>query len=239
MTAREIGNSGRTVVGHARDGSMVQSATRSRSMDFPNGRNGRLSSISFNILGNPFLHVRHGAFYLAHIAPSCVFRLDSKTDFVNTCPSWKRPAKMAKGSLRSPPNDQFQPSPGASARMARIRQAKTKPESQIASILRLIGLSYRRNVRSLPGSPDFANKTKRWAIFVNGCYWHHHTACKRATLPKANRSFWLEKFTANRRRDAKAIGALRRIGFKVAVVWECEAESQETRLRQVLEPGGV
>jgi DNA mismatch endonuclease (patch repair protein) len=83
-------------------------------------------------------------------------------------------------------------------------------------------MGYRRNVRTLPGSPDFANKSKRWAIFVNGCFWHHHKTCARGTIPTRNREFWVEKFAANRRRDARMIAALRAIGFNVAIIWECE-----------------
>ena len=63
------------------------------------------------------------------------------------------------------------------------------------------GSPYRKNVRSLPGSPDFANKSRKWAVFVHGCFWHRHTGCRRATTPNANRDFWLAKFVANRTRD--------------------------------------
>jgi DNA mismatch endonuclease (patch repair protein) len=123
--------------------------------------------------------------------------------------------------------------------MAGIRQSRTKPELVVAGMLRKLGLRYRRNVKSLPGSPDFANRSRKWAIFVNGCFWHSHTNCRRATVPKANRAFWVEKFVTNRRRDAKAILALRKLGFKVLVVWECQSDWQEDRLRQVLEPRSV
>jgi DNA mismatch endonuclease Vsr len=123
--------------------------------------------------------------------------------------------------------------------MAGIRQAKTRPEALVAADLRAMGIRYRRNVRSLPGSPDFANVSRRWAIFVNGCFWHQHTGCRRATIPKSNAAFWQEKFRANRARDARAINHLRARGFKVLVVWECSVRHQSARLRQILEPRGV
>lgn len=123
--------------------------------------------------------------------------------------------------------------------MAGIRQAKTGPEAIVAAQLRAIGICYRRNVRSLPGSPDFANVSRRWVVFVNGCFWHQHTGCKRATVPKSNTEFWQGKFEANRARDARAITRLRAMGFKVLIVWECRAELQAERLRQVLEARGV
>ena len=123
--------------------------------------------------------------------------------------------------------------------MARVRQKGSAAELEVAAALRSLGAAYRKNVRSLPGSPDFANRRRRWAVFVNGCFWHQHTGCHRATVPKANNTFWVEKFTANRKRDARAVLALRRAGFRVAIIWECEADHAETRLSKVLEPRGV
>jgi DNA mismatch endonuclease (patch repair protein) len=120
--------------------------------------------------------------------------------------------------------------------MGRVRQAGTKAELEIGAALRTLGLFYRKNVRSLPGSPDFANRSARWAVFVNGCYWHHHKGCRRATVPKSNRDFWLGKFAANRRRDARALRELRRMGFRVVLVWECGVACAGERLAEILEP---
>ena len=101
-------------------------------------------------------------------------------------------------------------------------------------MLRSVGVAYRKNVRGLPGSPDFANRSRRWAIFVQGCFWHAHRGCRRATKPKSNSLFWSEKFARNRARDAKAIVLLRRQGFRVVVVWECEIDAAQDRLSKVL-----
>jgi DNA mismatch endonuclease, patch repair protein len=120
-----------------------------------------------------------------------------------------------------------------STRMARIRQKGTIPELVVRKTLRTLGIGYRLNVRSLPGSPDLANKLRKLAVFVQGCYWHHHTQCKRATMPKRNGIFWEQKFIENRHRDARAIRELRRLGYTVVVVWECETinvTSLRTRL---------
>ena len=118
--------------------------------------------------------------------------------------------------------------------LGRVRQTKTAPEEAVAKALRALGLRYRRNVKSLPGSPDFANLRRRFAIFVNGCFWHAHTGCRRATTPKNNRDFWVAKFAANRARDASAIRALRAAGFRVMVIWECEVGRVEARLARRL-----
>jgi DNA mismatch endonuclease (patch repair protein) len=126
--------------------------------------------------------------------------------------------------------------PVRSALMKRVRQHKTHVEDVVAAALRTHNMHYRRNVRTLPGSPDFANKSKRWAIFVNGCFWHHHKHCVRGTVPTRNRAFWVEKFAANRRRDARKIKALREIGFNVAIIWECQGldpPALERRVRRI------
>ena len=123
--------------------------------------------------------------------------------------------------------------------MGRVRQKGTGAELKVAAMLRGLGAAYRKNVRSLPGSPDFANRGRKWAVFVNGCFWHRHTACVRATVPKANNAFWVAKFGRNRSRDAAAIRDLRRAGFRVAIVWECEVEAAGPALLKVLEPRRV
>lgn len=131
------------------------------------------------------------------------------------------------------------PSIDTSARMARIRQKGTRIEAVVASALRDLGLYYRKNVRRLPGSPDFANRSKRWAVFVHGCFWHHHAGCKKATVPKSNRAFWLNKFRDNKLRDARSIRRLRRDGYRVVVVWECQERSIRNILTKILEASGV
>jgi DNA mismatch endonuclease, patch repair protein len=111
-----------------------------------------------------------------------------------------------------------------SARMGGIRQRDTSAERLVRRVLHAMGLRYRTTNRDLPGSPDVANRSQRWAVFVHGCYWHRHAACARTTTPKRNRAFWVDKFRANQARDRRAERELRRLGYAVVVVWECEAE---------------
>lgn len=117
-----------------------------------------------------------------------------------------------------------------SRRLGKIRQKDTEPELVVRALLRELGARYRVGVRSLPGSPDVANQSRRWAIFVHGCFWHRHAGCSRTTTPKRNRQFWLEKFEANKRRDRRAKSQLTRAGFSTLTVWECECRDPD-RLR--------
>ena len=131
------------------------------------------------------------------------------------------------------------PSAVRSQLMARVRQKGTAAELAVGAVLRRLGQCYRLNVRALPGSPDFANRSRKWAFFVHGCFWHRHPGCRRATMPKTNRQFWRSKFEANQKRDRRAIRLLKRIGFRVVTVWECETDrpdAVERKLSKVFEP---
>lgn len=121
-----------------------------------------------------------------------------------------------------------------SVRLGKIRQRDTSAERAVRRILFAAGLRYRIWNRDLPGSPDVANRRARWAVFVHGCFWHHHEKCAKATIPRNNRAFWIEKFAANAARDARVIAELRRLGYACAVVWECEITRDPKGVRRLL-----
>lgn len=117
-----------------------------------------------------------------------------------------------------------------SQRMGRVRRSGTSPELLIRRHLTKLGLRYRTNNKNLPGSPDLANRSKKWAVFVHGCFWHQHVGCSKATLPKSNIHFWNAKFAANKKRDERANARLEQLGFRVITLWECQAHD-ERRVR--------
>jgi DNA mismatch endonuclease, patch repair protein len=105
--------------------------------------------------------------------------------------------------------------------MSRVGQKNTGAEIILRSILHRIGFRYRLHDRALPGSPDLVFRRFGGVIFVNGCFWHSH-GCYKSTIPKSRRSFWKDKFAANRERDRRNIRLLKERGWRVMVVWECE-----------------
>jgi DNA mismatch endonuclease (patch repair protein) len=117
--------------------------------------------------------------------------------------------------------------------MRSVRREGTQAENEVARTLREIKVRFRRNVKSLPGSPDFANQARGWVIFVHGCFWHRHEACFRTTTPTRNRNFWLEKFEANQKRDRKKARVLKGMGFSVLTIWECQTEDQVALKRRL------
>jgi DNA mismatch endonuclease (patch repair protein) len=116
--------------------------------------------------------------------------------------------------------------------MGRVRQRGTAPELLIRRLARAAGLELKANLRGLPGSPDLASIESRAVIFVHGCFWHRHVGCRAASTPRHNRAFWVEKFEANCRRDRRKTRLLRRLGYRVMTVWECDVKSEQ-RLRRM------
>jgi DNA mismatch endonuclease (patch repair protein) len=110
--------------------------------------------------------------------------------------------------------------------MAGIRARNTKPEIAVRSFLHRSGLRFRIHSRSLPGKPDLVLPRWRAVVFVNGCFWHRHRGCPKAYTPKSNRRFWMAKFHENVARDAAAASALRRAGWRVFTIWECQVSSK-------------
>jgi len=105
--------------------------------------------------------------------------------------------------------------------MSRIRGSNTKPEILLRRALHAEGFRFRINVRRLPGTPDIILPRWNAAILVHGCFWHRHPGCPKATTPASNRSFWQEKFTANVKRDRRALLQLDELGWRTLTIWEC------------------
>jgi DNA mismatch endonuclease, patch repair protein len=106
--------------------------------------------------------------------------------------------------------------------MSRVRSADTKPEWILRGGLHRLGFRYRLGNKDLPGRPDLVFPKYRAVVFVHGCYWHRHTGCKDASMPKTNVAFWSRKFTENVERDRRKERELAELGWRVMVVWECE-----------------
>lgn len=113
--------------------------------------------------------------------------------------------------------------PEISKRMAAVRQTGTRPELVVRAVAKALGIRFTVDNSDLKGSPDLANRRRKFAVFVHGCFWHRHANCRKCTMPKSNVPFWNEKFAANRARDRAAIAELRRLGYRPVVIWECES----------------
>lgn len=111
--------------------------------------------------------------------------------------------------------------------MSRIRGKDTKPEEITRKYLFSRGFRYRKNVSSLPGKPDIVLPKYKACIFVNGCFWHMHEGCKYFVWPKNNAEFWKAKIEKNVERDRLVQAELKRLGWRVFVIWECSLRKEK------------
>lgn len=111
--------------------------------------------------------------------------------------------------------------------MAAIRSSNTKPEQYFRKLLFAHGFRYRLNSKNIPGHPDIYLRKYNTAIFINGCFWHRHNACKYAYMPKSRVEFWEKKFETNMKRDRLVRLQLYNDKIKCLVIWECTLKSMK------------
>jgi DNA mismatch endonuclease, patch repair protein len=125
--------------------------------------------------------------------------------------------------------DKISPS-ARSLNMANIRSKNTKPEIMLRRFLFLIGYRYRIHYKVDKANVDIAFTRKRKAINVNGCFWHQHENCLEASKPKTNTVFWKKKLEMNKYRDTRNFDIIRKSGWKLMIVWECELEKNPSNI---------
>src|SRR5438552_13878072 len=121
--------------------------------------------------------------------------------------------------------------------MSSIRSKNTKPEQRVRRALNSLDIPYRLQTSNLPGTPDFIVSEGQIAVLVNGCFWHQHSGCRLARIPKSRPDYWPTKLQNNKMRDQRASRALRYLGWRVITIWECQTFDSTTlaeRLRSKL-----
>ena len=121
--------------------------------------------------------------------------------------------------------------------MARIKAKDTQPEMVVRKIVFGLGHRYRLHSRALPGAPDLVLARDHKIIFVHGCFWHQHAHCTVARMPKSRIDYWRPKLEGNRLRDTKNVRRLRRSGWTVLIIRECQLSDMQrtaTRLAEFL-----
>jgi DNA mismatch endonuclease, patch repair protein len=105
--------------------------------------------------------------------------------------------------------------------MQSVKTRDTGPEVIVRRVLFGLGYRYRLNAKNLPGRPDIVFRGRMKAIFVHGCFWHAH-GCRKGRAPKSRLDYWKPKLKTNKARDAAQVRALKKLGWSVLTVWQCE-----------------
>jgi len=117
--------------------------------------------------------------------------------------------------------------------MSRIRSKDTNPELSVRKILTALGLRYRLHVSRLPGKPDIVIAKWKTVIFINGCFWHQHKGCRRKFVPKTNIDYWKRKLERNVERQKENIKALKKLNWRVIILWECQTGNEKYIIRKI------
>jgi len=117
--------------------------------------------------------------------------------------------------------------------MRAVKATDTAPEMAVRSLVHRMGFRFRLHRKDLPGKPDLVFPRFRKVIFVHGCFWHGHHCARGARMPKTNAQYWRGKISRNALRDTANAAALRKLGWRVAVIWECELKTPQ-RIEQRL-----
>lgn len=106
--------------------------------------------------------------------------------------------------------------------MAAVRSHNTMPEIRVRQLVHRLGFRFRLHAFDLPGKPDIVLRRHKKIINVNGCFWHLHSCPHGRRAPVANAEYWQAKRDQNARRDRRNLRALRREGWAVLTIWECQ-----------------
>src|ERR1700730_6787194 len=106
--------------------------------------------------------------------------------------------------------------------MSRVRGRNTSRELRVRKAAHAVGLRFRLHRKDLPGTPDLVFPKMHLALFVHGCFWHRHPGCPKASFSSSQD--WADKFASNIARDARVASDLKRLGWRVVVIWECETK---------------
>ena len=120
--------------------------------------------------------------------------------------------------------DMFSPSK-RSVIMSRIKSTETSPELIVRGLFKSLGLRFQTYKKSLPGKPDLVFLKHKTVVFVHGCFWHQHPGCSRNFTPKSNKNYWVPKLERNKIRFREVQKLLRKSGWKVIVIWECQTKN--------------
>ena len=118
--------------------------------------------------------------------------------------------------------------------MSCIRKTDTTPELVVRRIVHQLGFRFRLHRRNLPGCPDIVLPRHKKVIFVHGCWWHRHNCKLGKRKPKTKLDYWIPKLQGNKERHKKNLIKLRRQGWKVFTVWECQVKDTK-KLTQMLQ----
>lgn len=110
-------------------------------------------------------------------------------------------------------------------KMQSVKSSGSKIETALAKALWGKGFHYRKNDKTVFGTPDLTFKQLKIAIFVDSEFWHGKNWKVRKYDHKTNKKFWYNKIENNIARDKLVTRILKKGGWKVLRFWGQEIET--------------
>jgi DNA mismatch endonuclease, patch repair protein len=117
--------------------------------------------------------------------------------------------------------------------MAAVKSKNTTPELVVRRFVYGLGYRFRLHRRDLPGTPDIVLSGLGKIINVHGCFWHLHTCRHARRAPVNNADYWQKKRIRNAARDRVSLRHLRRDGWRVLTIWECQMKDPNKLRRRI------
>ena len=111
-----------------------------------------------------------------------------------------------------------------SKNMRAIHSTNTKDEVRLAKALWNLGYRYRKNNKTVFGTPDLTFKKLKIAIFVDSEFFHGKDWETHKDRVKTNTEFWQKKIERNMHRDIEVNKYLESQNWKVLRFWSEEVE---------------
>ena len=121
--------------------------------------------------------------------------------------------------------------------MRNIRSSDTVIEKMLRKALWAKGYRYRKNYKSLPGSPDIALTKYKIAIFCDGEFFHGKDweVLKPKLANSNNSDYWISKISRNKERDDEINKKLLFLGWTVIRFWGNDIKKNTDECIRVIE----
>ena len=108
--------------------------------------------------------------------------------------------------------------------MRAIKSKGTKDEVRLAKALWHLGYRYRKNDKTVFGTPDLTFKKRKVAVFVDSEFFHGKDWETKKLQIKTNQEFWQKKIERNIERDKEVNDYLRSNDWIVLRFWSNEVK---------------
>jgi DNA mismatch endonuclease (patch repair protein) len=131
----------------------------------------------------------------------------------------------------------LRPATLASSKAKRANRSHScEAELELKRGLKRLGIPHIANSKLLMGKPDLLLPVSRVAVFCDGDFWHgrHWRKLKRSLARRANPEYWIQKISANRRRDRQVNRTLTNEGWIVIRLWETDVLADPSRAARAI-----